>query len=101
MAADNIPEAEGYFNKWYGLENLQWLEQFRFKKNDELELLTTVDMAVEELRADGKDVDVKGVKGVIRSHPEWKAKLDRPVFSDTNIARAIKMLQKLLEANEE
>jgi len=101
VAADNIAEAEGYFNKWYGLENLQWLEQFRFKKNDELELLTTVDMAVEELRADGKDVDVKGVKGVIRSHPEWKAKLDRPVFSDTNIARAIKMLQKLLEASEE
>ncbi len=101
VAADNIAEAEGYFNKWYGLENLRWLEQFRFKTNDELELLTTVDMAVEELRASGKNVDVKGVKGVIRSYQEWKAKLDRPVFSDANIAKAIKMLRKIFEASKE
>jgi len=98
VAADNIAEAEDYFDKWYGLDCIQWLEQFRFKKNDELELLATVDMAVEELQAGGKDVNVKGVKDVIRSHPEWKAKLKSPVFSDVKIAETIKKLHRLFEA---
>lgn len=95
VAADNIAQAEGYFEKWYGKSAIQWLEQFRFRKNDDLELLATVDMAVEELRAAGKNIDVPGVKAVIRSHPEWKAKLDREVFSDTNIQRAIHAAGKL------
>jgi type I restriction enzyme S subunit len=95
VAADNIAQAEGYFEKWYGKNAIPWLERFRFKKNDDLELLATVDMAVEELRAAGNDVDVPGVKAVIRSHPEWKAKLDREVFSDANIRRAIDAVSEL------
>ena len=31
----------------------------------------------------------------IRSHPEWKAKLDRPIFSDANIVRAIETCRTL------
>lgn len=89
VAADNIAQAEGYFEKWYGTDAIQWLNQFRFKKNDDLELLATVDMAAEELRAEDQAVDVDAVKAVIRSHPEWKAKLDRAVFSNANIAKAI------------
>lgn len=96
IAADNIAQAEGYFEKWYGPEVIQWLEQFRFKKNDDLEVLATVDMAAVELRASGKDVDVAAVKDVIASHPEWEAKLDRPVFSDANIAEAIKQSDALM-----
>jgi len=95
IAADNIAEAEGYFEKWYGKNTIQWLEQFRFKKNDDLELLTTVDMAAEELRKTGKTVHVVGVKSVISSHPEWKAKLDREVFSDNNIVKAIETSRRL------
>jgi type I restriction enzyme S subunit len=94
VAADTL-QAEGYFEKWYGSECLQWLDQFRRKRNDDLELLTTVDMAAEELRAAGKNVDVAGVKDFIRSHPEWEAKLDRPVFSGASIAKAIETSQKL------
>lgn len=96
IAADNIAQAEGYFEKWYGPEAIQWLEQFRFKKNDDLELLATVDMAALELRASGKTVDVAAVKDVITSHPEWEAKLDRAAFSDANIAEAIKQSDALL-----
>jgi len=96
IAADNIAQAEGYFEKWYGPEVIQWLEQFRFKKNDDLEVLATVDMAAVELRASGKDVDVAAVKGVIAGHPEWEAKLDRPAFSDANIDEAIKQSDALL-----
>ncbi len=97
IAADNIALAEDYFEKWYGPECIRWLDQFRFMKNDELELLTTVDMVAEELRTAGKDVDVAAVMDVIRSHSEWQAKLDRPVFSDTNIARAIETSRKLFD----
>lgn len=71
------------------------MEQFRFKKNDELELLATVDMAAEELRASGQAVDVAAVKAVILSHEEWQAKLDRAIFSDANIAGAIESNRRL------
>lgn len=97
IAADNIAQAEGYFEKWYGPEVIQWLEQFRYKKNDDLEVLATVDMAAVELRASGKTVDVATVKDVIASHPEWQAKLDRAAFSDANIAEAIKQIEVLME----
>jgi Type I restriction modification DNA specificity domain len=42
VADEKIAQAEDYFNKWYGAEALTWLEQFRYQKNDALELLTTV-----------------------------------------------------------
>ncbi len=89
VASTNIAQAEGYFEKWYGSEPREWLEQFRYKSNDELELLATVDMAIEESRAEKKGVNVQDVKHVISNHPEWKAKLERSIFSDANIAEAI------------
>lgn len=91
VAAENIDQAEGYFEKWYGPDALKWLEQFRYKKNDDLEVLATVDMAVQDLRAAGAAVTLDAIKGVIRSHPEWEAKLDRPVFADANIETAIEI----------
>ena len=97
IASTNFDEAEGYFDRWYGSEALQWLKQFRYETNNELELLTTVDMAVAELYESGKVVSVERVKEVIRSHPEWDPKLDRPIFSDTNLARAIESCQKLFD----
>lgn len=96
VAADNVAEAEAYFEKWYGPEAIQWLlKHFRYQRSEQLELLATVDMAAEELRAAGKDVDVDGVKDVIGSHPEWQAKLDRPIFSDASIGEAIDTVSKL------
>lgn len=89
IAAGHIAQAEGYFEQWYRPGAIEWLEQFRRRTNDDLEALTTVDMAAEELRASGKPVDVAAVKDLIRNHPEWEAKLDRPAFSDANINKAI------------
>ncbi len=97
IAGTNIEEAGDYFTKWYGDEALEWLEQFRFSRNDELELLTTVDMTVEDLRKTGKNVSVESVKETIRHQPDWRAKLDRPIFSDANLARAIGDCQKLFD----
>jgi type I restriction enzyme S subunit len=95
IAAENITQAEEYFERWYGRDLIQWLAQFRFSKNDDLEVLATVDMAAEELRASGREVDVNSVKDVIRSHSEWKAKLDRSAFSDVRIGEAISQSKSL------
>ena len=97
VASTNVDEAEVYFDRWYGSELLQWLEQFRYKKNNDLELLTTVDMAVAELYEAEEKISVENVKKVIRSHPEWEPKLDRPIFSDASLARAIESCQKLFD----
>ena len=97
IAGTNIEEAGDYFTKWYGDDALEWLEQFRYSRNDELELLTTVDMTVEDLRKPGKNISVESVKETIRHQPDWRAKLDRPIFSDANLARAIGDCQKLFD----
>lgn len=100
VAADNIDQAEGYFESWYGLQVLDWLKQFRYKKNEELELLTTVDMAIEDLRREGKSVTVPAVKQIIHDSPEWKAKLDRATFADSNITAAIESCRQLFPVEE-
>ncbi len=100
LAGENITQAQQYFEKWYGPETLSWLEQFHYKSNDDLELLTTVDMAAEELRSDGRSVDVPTVKRIIRQNPEWKPKLNRQTFSDRNIASAIDFSRKLFPVEE-
>lgn len=97
VAAEKIAEAEGYFAKWYGDDSVSWLEQFRYKKNDELELLATVDKAMLGLREANKPVDVGSVKQYIQEAPEWTAKLSRSIFSDDNIDMAIKWSQQLFE----
>lgn len=90
LVADNrVREAVEYFDKWYGKGVLQWLNLFRYKKNDELELPTTVDMAAEELRAADKKISVENVKDVILDHREWKAKMGGRIFADANVSRAI------------
>ena len=99
VAGSHIAAAEGYFQKWYGADVLKWLEQFRRTTNEELELLTTVDMAVVELKGVGKRVDVVGVKDILRADKEWQPKLARPIFSDRNIARAIDKCKDLFEAS--
>ncbi len=100
IAAEKIDEADSYFTKWYGEDVMVWLEQFRLRTNDELELLATVDMAMADLRKAGKAEQLANVKRVIRDHPEWEAKLSRSIFSDDKIVRAMKSCQKLFGSEE-
>ena len=95
VAAANVAGAEAYFREWYGEEVLAWLEQFRYRKTEELELLTTVDMAMEDLCRAGNKVALDTVQQVIREHPEWEAKLSRPIFSDPNMVRAMAECREL------
>jgi type I restriction enzyme S subunit len=95
VSGAKIVQAENYFGKWYGTGALAWLEQFKFKKTDELELLTTVDMAMVDLAGEGRMIDLLSVKAVIAGHPEWVPKLSREIFSDTSIERAISVCKDL------
>ncbi len=89
IAGEKIDEAEKYFESWFGDEALKWLEQFRYEKHDQLELLTTVDMALVDLQNENTETSLESVKQLILSDPEWAPKLDRSIFSDDNIQQAI------------
>ena len=98
---ENAPEAVNYFLEWYGNEPLEWINRFRYIPNrkDELELLTTVDMAMVELKESKEPITMQKVKDIIKTSPAWKAKLERPIFSDENIERAINWSYKLFGNN--
>lgn len=89
VAGAKADQALGYFEQWYGAAALTWLEQFRYRKTDDLELLATVDMAMVDLAAAGQPPDLAGVERVIAAHPEWVPKLSRELFSNDNIANAV------------
>lgn len=95
ISGTNATQAEDYFLKWYGQDSLDWLIQFQFEKMDELELLSTVDMAMVELKETKEIVSLADIKALIKSDKEWKAKLERSIFSDINIQRAINRLKIL------
>ena len=94
---ENINQAIDYFNQWYGEEILDWLEQFRKVKNDTLELWATTDMAMQDLKLEGVPISVRNLKQVFENNPEWKAKLEREIFSDLNIDSAIRKCNSLFE----
>jgi hypothetical protein len=54
---------------------------FRFRKNDELELLTTVDFAALDLKKANNPITLDAIRRIIATHREWSAKLKREVFS--------------------
>ena len=43
IAGIDIDEAKKYFDKWFEIKSLDWLERFRFTTNERLELWTTVE----------------------------------------------------------
>jgi type I restriction enzyme S subunit len=86
---EQIEKALSYFREWYGTDIQQWIEQFRYYKNDDLEVLTTVDESICDLQGQNKIITVGSIKEYIRSIPKWKEKLNKPCFSDSNIQQAI------------
>lgn len=88
-------EAVAYFVQWYGEDAIEWIKQFQYRKNDDLEVLTTVAEAIVDLKKSDLAITVESVKQVIRENPEWRPKLDKDCFSDFKIQSAIKESQKL------
>ena len=95
VKGEKTNEAVNYFTQWYGEEAIEWLKQFQFRKNDELEVLTTVAEAIADLKKNSLTITVEAIKQVIQSNPEWRPKLDKTYFNDINIQSAMRESQKL------
>lgn len=88
--------ALSYVKKWKIQSDIDWLvSNFKYIGVNDLELYATIDMAICDLRNEGVGISVDSVKELIRSNPEWKAKLKKAYFSDTDIARAINISKQL------
>jgi type I restriction enzyme, S subunit len=90
-----VDEIDKYMPK-YGLSDaLDWvMKNFKFKKNPELELLTTVDYAALDLISRGEEVSCASIRDLIASEPKWLPKLDKNIFSDIGIESALQELQQ-------
>ena len=71
-----IQQALAYLQDWGKQADIDWLvSQFQYTSVNELELLATVDMAICDLRREGKEISVASIKDLISSNKEWRDKL--------------------------
>lgn len=94
-----MQQALTYLQGWGKQADIDWLvSQFQYTSVNELELLATVDMAICDLRREGKEISVASIKDLIRSNKEWRDKLKKTYFRDSDIQRAIKKCEDLFES---
>lgn len=94
-----MQQALTYLQDWGKQVDVDWLvSQFQYTSVNELELLATVDMAICDLQREGKEISVASIKDLIRSNKEWRDKLKKNYFRDSDIQRAIKKCQDLFES---
>ena len=93
---NNINQALEYINRWNMQADIEWVKKtLKFEKVDKLELWATVDMAICDLKSSKIPISVASIKNLIATNKEWSKKLEKPIFSDKNIAEAITILQTL------
>ena len=96
VVGDNIGKIDRYLARYPVCAALDWVVgKFRYRKNEELELLATVDFAALELVQVGKAITMENVKNVIAASKKWAAKLNREIFSDEKITQALKELREI------
>lgn len=94
-----MQQALTYLQDWGKQADIDWLvSQFQYISVNELELFATVDMAICDLKQEGKEISVASIKNLISSNKEWRAKLKKAYFRDSEIQRAIKKCQDLFES---
>ena len=94
-----ITDAKAQIDKFGLTEGLKWVENnLRFKSNDELECLATVDFAMNELRARGSAITVDTITQDINRDDVWRPKLTKAHFRRDKIRDAIAELNKLFGA---
>jgi type I restriction enzyme S subunit len=99
VVGKKIEDIDRYLSNYPVCAAIDWIvDKFRFKKNDDLELLATVDFAALDLLREGKPLNRETIKQVIAANKEWAPKLDRAVFSDLNVDRALAELATLFPA---
>lgn len=101
-AGGNAGQIDQYLNRYDFKDALDWaIRTFRYEKTEDLELLTTVDYATLELRSTSRAVDVPNIRKLLAAAPDWAAKLNRKLFSDANIQRAMDWLATLFAKDGE
>lgn len=99
VPGDKIGKIDQYLSHYPVCAAIEWIvSQFRFRKNEELELLATVDFAALDLIEQGSEISMENVKHVIAANTEWAPKLNREIFSELNITRALSELRDLFPA---
>ena len=93
----DIDKAKSYCSK-YGYDKFIPIfnQYLKFKKVDELELYTTVDKTILELKEQNLPINLNTVKNYISNDKTWVPKLTREVFNDENIEEAIRFSQLIL-----
>ncbi len=94
---EKFQDVETYLERYGYMAALEWLAQFRFTKNKELELLATVDYTALDLMRQGKDVTVEGIMAYLEKDKKWSKKLEKKadVFNEEGIRKALKKLSVL------
>ena len=99
IASSEISKAETYFNKYYSQASLLWLEKnFRYKNNNELEVLATIDYTILDLKTQNKEITLANIKEYINNNTEWQQKLEKSFFTDDAIVKAMQESKKLLNS---
>ena len=94
-----MQRALAYLQDWGKQTDIDWLvSQFQYTNVNDLELFATVDMAICDLKQEGKEISVASIKNLISSNKEWRAKLKKTYFRDSEIQRAIKKCKDLFES---
>lgn len=95
----DILKAEEYFNKYYTQESLSWLESnFKYTKNNDLEVLATVDYAIVGLKNQNIPITLENIKSYINNDEDWKPKLQKDFFNDNAILNAMNKSKTLLNS---
>lgn len=99
VVGEKIDQIDQYLPRYPVCAAVDWvIENFLYEKKEELELLATVDFAALDVIGFGKAISLETIKNVIAANKEWAPKLDRAIFSDSNITRALAKLQSLFPA---
>lgn len=102
LVGEKIGDIDQYVSRYPACAAAAWVvSNFRYKKNEELELFATVDFAALDLIQQHKPVTVENVKHIINTTKEWAAKLQRDIFSDSKIAEALAELRSLFPSTYE
>ncbi len=99
LVGDNISKIDEYVTRYPVCAAVDWVvRHFRRTRNEDLELFATVDFAALDLVKQATPITMENVKRIIATNREWQAKLQREIFSDANITRALAELRTLFPA---
>lgn len=99
VATNLISKAEEYYNRYYNSADMQWLDaNFHYENNNNLEVLATVDYAINDLVNQNKAITLSNIKTYIASDEEWRPKLELDYFTDNAIIKAMEKIKKLFNS---